>query len=353
MGRGAIGWVDSGMPNTAPSVAGLDADAYEGVRCVVTGGCGFIGAHLVDALVALGADVTVIDDLSSSDTEHLAQQIDRRPDRVRFVYASVLDPEALAEAVADRELCFHLAAIASVPASIDDPQRTHDVNATGTVRVAEACRRAGVKRIVNASTSAVYADDDGPKREEGVKDPSSPYGASKLGAETALVSHARNYPIDSVSLRLFNVFGPRQREGSAYAAVIPAFVSCLQRGEPCTIFGDGSATRDFVPVSEVVRAFLLAGVRREPFKGRAINVGSGVGTSVRTLFETLRELFARPGAQAVMEGPRPGDVAHSIADTQRAMHELGFACGVSLEEGLRALLVSKGVSPAGSPTVRD
>ncbi|MEM1423882.1 MAG: SDR family NAD(P)-dependent oxidoreductase, partial [Planctomycetota bacterium] len=233
------------------TVRGIAAGAYEGVRVVVTGGCGFIGAHLVDTLVALGADVTVIDDLSNSDTEHLAQQIDKRPDRVRFVYASVLDPEALEQACEGRELCFHFAAIASVPASIDDPQRTHDVNATGAVRVVEACRRAGVKRVVHASTSAVYADGDAPKREDEGVDPASPYGASKLGAETALASHARSYPIDAVSLRFFNVFGPRQREGSAYAAVIPAFVGAIQRGEACRIFGDGGATRDFVPVQEV------------------------------------------------------------------------------------------------------
>ena len=332
------------------TMRGLASDAYQGVRVLVTGGCGFIGAHLVAALVDLGADVTVLDDLSNSDTEHLAQQIDKRPDRVRFVYASVLDPEALQQACEDRELCFHFAAIASVPASIAAPQRTHDVNATGAVRVIEACRRAGVKRVVHASTSAVYADGEEPKLEDEGVDPASPYGASKLGAETALASHSRSYPIDAVSLRFFNVFGPRQRDDSAYAAVIPAFVASMQRGEACTILGDGGATRDFIPVREVVRACLLAGVRREPFRGGAINVGSGTATSVRTLFETLRDLFARPGAQARNAPEREGDARHSVASVARAERELGFACDVSLQEGLRELLVSKGVIPESQPS---
>ncbi len=329
--------------------------AYEGVRAVVTGGTGFIGGHLVEALLAHGADVTVLDDLSNSDTEHLAPLVDAHPDRVRFIYASVLDPEAVADAMTDREVCFHQAAIASVPASINDPQRTYDVNTTGTVRIVEAARKAGVKRVVNASSSAVYPNDGAakPRHEEEQPAPTSPYGASKLSAESVLSSHAQTYPIDTVSLRYFNVFGPRQREGSAYAAVIPAFVGCLQRGEPSTIFGDGSATRDFVPVSEVVRANMLAGIRREPFKGAAINVGSGESISVQRLFDTLRELFGRPGAEVIHADERPGDIAHSVADTRRAKERLGFRSATSLEDGLRALLISKGVTPVDIPAPRN
>ena len=327
------------------------AQAYEGVRVLVTGGTGFIGGHIVESLVGLGADVTVLDDLSSSDTEHLAQLIDRHPDRVRFVYASVLDPEAVADAADDRELCFHHAAIASVPESVNNPQRTYDVNTTGTVRIVEACRLAGVKRVANASTAAVYANDNSsaPRSEDEKVAPTSPYGASKAGAEGVLASHAETYPIDTVSLRYFNVFGPRQREGSAYAAVIPAFVGSLQRGEACTIFGDGSASRDFVFIRDVVRANLLAGIRREPFKGAAINIGSGKATSVRTLFETLRELFGRPGAEVIHADARASDIEHSLADVRKADELLGFTSRVSFEQGLRELLISVGVNPVDIP----
>lgn len=335
------------MPGVSKTSHDDLAAEYRDVRALVTGGTGFIGVHLVEALLGRGADVTVLDDLSSSDTEFLAPLVDRHPDRVRFVYASVLDDEALEDAVEEREVCFHLAAVASVPESVRDPQRTYDVNTLGTVRVAEACRRAGVKRVVNASSSAVYQDDPSgaPRREDGPIHPTSPYGASKASAESILASHARTYPIDTVSLRFFNAYGPRQRAGGAYAAVIPKFVNLLNAGERCTIFGDGSATRDFVPVSELVRGVLLAGIRRAPFRGVAINIGSGKATSVRALHDTLAALFGTPDVEPVCEAEREGDIAHSVADMAMARKQLGFECDVTLEEGLRDLLRSMGVTP--------
>lgn len=340
------------MPDERPADNSIPDGAYDGVRALVTGGTGFIGAHLVEALVERGADVTVLDDLSSSDTAHLAPLIDRYPARVRFVYGSVLEPEALIDACEGRELCFHLAAIASVPASIREPQRTYDVNTLGTVRVAEACREAGVKRIVNSSTSAVYAPTAGAHAEDDRPDPSTPYGASKLGAEHALSSHATSYAIDCVSLRYFNVVGPRQREGGAYAAVVPAFVGAMQREEPCTIFGSGRQTRDFIPVDEAVRANLMAGVRRQPLKGTVLNVGSGIGTSVRELHDLLRALIGRPLPKPLLAHARDGDVDHSVADTSHASEVLGFACARSIEDALRDVLVSEGITPVESPVRR-
>lgn len=321
---------------------------YGGLRVLVTGGAGFIGSHLVDALVSMGADVTVLDDLSHGDTEFLASHVDAHPGRVRLVYGSILDPDALREAAEGRELCFHLAALASVPVSIEDPGRAHDVNATGTHRVAEACREVGVGRIVYASTSAVYGDPSGaasqmPRSEDELPSPLSPYASSKLAGEHTLASHAASYSIDTVSLRYFNVFGPRQRAGGD-AAVVPAFIDRLQKGRACTIFGDGEATRDFVSVRDAVRANLLAGVHKRPLGGEAFNVGTGTPTSINRLQGEVAACMGREDAGCEHGPDRAGDVRHSFAQTERAESVLGFRAADDIESGLLAMLRAMGLA---------
>jgi nucleoside-diphosphate-sugar epimerase len=333
----------SGGAHTTETPGAEYAGFYRARRVLVTGGAGFIGSHLVRALVDLQADVTVLDDLSSSDTKHLAPLIDRHPDRVRLVYGSLLDPTSLSDGLDGRQTVFHLAAIGSVPRSLEDPQRTFEVNAVGTLRVMDHGRQMGVERVVLASSSSVYgmpADRpaDEPKRETDPLDPLSPYAASKMSAEAVVSGHARSYDIDGVSLRYFNVFGPHQRAGGPYAAVVPAFVGALRRGKGARIFGDGSYSRDFTAVDNAVHANLLAGARRQAFGGLAINVGAGVRTTIRELHDRIAAVMGAEGAEPVHEEARTGDVPHSLADLSRARAELGYEARVSLDEGLSGLL---------------
>lgn len=331
------------MPGSDADIAAFER-FYEGRAVCVTGAAGFIGVHLTAALVELGARVSAIDDLSNSDGSRLADLVNRTPETLDFVYGSVLDARALAEAAADRELVFHLAAIGSVPRSLNDPNRTFEVNALGTVRVLEAARRAGAERLVLSSSSSVYGSSDAsrPQRETDPTRPMSPYAASKLAAEHAAAAHARSFGLDAASLRYFNVFGPGQPAGSAYAAVVPAFAEALLAGRGGTVFGTGDQTRDFTPVDHVVRANLLAGARAEPIGGEPVNVGLGRRTSVLELHTMMARAAADEGPQAAphpeprFENARAGDVPHSSADTARARELLGLdPDAVDLEDALR------------------
>lgn len=318
---------------------------YEGRPVCVTGGAGFIGGHLVDALISVGATVTVIDDLSSSSLDHLASLIELDPDRVRFVHGSILDDDAVADATTEARTIFHLAAIGSVPRSIAEPQRTWSVNATGTLRILEAARRrwqgmeraasgAG-ERLVFAASSSAYGDDPAlPKIETQLPKPLSPYAASKLAAEHLLSSWSASYGISTVSVRYFNVFGPRQPADSAYAAVIPAFAKRLASGVPPVIYGDGRTSRDFTPVANAVLATLLAGAAERPLSGEAINVGTGRRITLLELAKLMAELVGRPGIQPELAPPRAGDVPHSLADLTRARELIGYTPIHSLEAGL-------------------
>lgn len=330
--------------------------AYEHRRVVVTGGAGFIGSHLVDALVSLGAIVRVIDDLSNSEAAYVAELVELEPDRVAFVHGSILDRAALADAFArdwdqpgskhsDRgPVVFHLAAVGSVPLSIEQPTRAWDVNATGTLRVLEALRSMGGGRVVMSSSSSIYGDrgtDSGePCREDMPPQPLSPYAASKLSGEQLLATWARCYGLECVALRYFNVFGPRQKAQSAYAAVIPAFASRLIAGKPPTIYGDGEQTRDFTFVSNVVLANLLAGAAGSLPEGAVANVGLGRATSLNTLVGLMAELVAQESAEdatlpaPVYEPARRGEVRHSLANIDRARGLLGFEPFTTLREGL-------------------
>lgn len=301
----------------------------------VTGGAGFIGGHLVDSLLSLGASITVIDDLSTSTADHVAGLIDLEPERVRFVHASILDENALAEAVAGSELLFHLAAVSSVPRSLSDPERSYAVNALGTMRVADVARRANVRRIVYSGSSSAYGQGATlPKVESHLPAPVSPYAASKLAGEHVMLAWAESFGLSTVSLRYFNIFGPRQPADSAYAAVIAAFSQKLILGQRPVIFGDGQQSRDFTFVTNAVLANLLAATSDRPLKGQVINVGTGRRITLNELARILAERSGLPHLVPVHQPERPGDVRHSQADLELSRTLLGYEPVVSLEEGL-------------------
>ena len=299
-------------------------------RVAVTGGAGFIGHHLVAALVARGDAVTVIDDLSTGRVDRLAGH----GSRVRLVRASVLDTAALDDALAGAEVVFHLAAIASVAQSFDEPERVDAVNVGGTIRVAEGAARAGAERVILASSSAVYGTSARlPCSEDQRADPVSPYGAGKLAAEHYLHALGRDRGFATVALRLFNVFGPGQDPGSEYAAVVPRFITAVLAGDQPVINGSGEISRDYIPVEDVVRAGLLAASPDAP-SGITCNIATGRRTS---LFDLVALVAAAVGTEAVpVIGPeRPGDIQHSVADVTRAREALGFTAATPLDMAMR------------------
>jgi len=314
--------------------------AFANKAVCVTGGAGFIGGHLVDALVSMQPQVrqiTVLDDLSNSTLEHLSGLIELEPSRIRFVNGSILDDDAVHEALEDASVVFHLAAVGSVSASLKDPQRSWSVNATGTVRVLEAARRFGAGRVVLASSSSVYGNVGGDqptaKSESMPVHPVSPYAASKASAENAVAAWSKSYGLSGVSLRYFNVFGPRQPIESQYAAVIPTMTAKLLSGQNPVIYGDGRQSRDFTPVSCAVFGTLLAGVASADLRGQAINIGMGERTDLLALLEMLQK---QVGTNLVpnFQPARVGDVRHSMADISLAKQLLGYTPVSTLEATL-------------------
>lgn len=302
-------------------------------RVVVTGGAGFIGSHLVDALSERGASVRVVDDLSTGREENLASA---HP-HVEFVRGSILDERLLREVCAGAEYIFHQAALPSVPRSIEDPRGSHEVNATGTLAVLLAARECGAKRVVYASSSSVYGDSEAlPKREDMPSSPLSPYALQKLTAEYYSRMFQNLFGAESVGLRYFNVYGPRQNPNSEYAAVIPKFLRSIDCGVAPTIFGDGETTRDFTFVEDVVLANLLAAVT-PGIGGDVFNIANGERVSLNGL---VREMHAVTGKSvAPTYGPfREGDIRHSLADVSKAERILGFKSSVALKEGLSRTL---------------
>ncbi|MHB1047637.1 MAG: SDR family NAD(P)-dependent oxidoreductase [Thermoanaerobaculia bacterium] len=297
----------------------------------VTGGAGFIGSHLVDALVEAGARVTVLDDLSTGSERNL----ERHRPRIRFLKGDLRDAADCREAVDGAELVFHLAARGSVPRSLEDPVTTIDVNVRGTAAVLAACRDARVARVVYASSSSVYGDSTTlPKREGEEGRPLSPYASSKAVCEQLADVFARCYGLSLIGLRFFNVYGPRQDPHGPYAAVVPRFLAAVRRGEAPVIFGDGEQSRDFTFVGDVVRACLLAAGAPAAAIGRVYNVAPGRRTTVRELAEAV--LAANGGGPRPVHAPaRPGEVLHSLACTEAVATDLGFRATVSLEEGIR------------------
>ncbi|HYC79021.1 MAG TPA: SDR family oxidoreductase [Planctomycetota bacterium] len=301
------------------------------MKCLVTGGAGFIGSNLVDALVARGDDVRVFDNFSTGERSNLAG-VARA---IETVEGDLRDVEAVRAACRGRDVVFHLAAMPSVPRSIEDPATSFDVNVRGTFHVFAAAREAGVTRVVYSASSSAYGDTPTlPKIESMPPAPKSPYAADKLYGETLCRVYSGVYGMECAALRYFNIFGPRQRPDSAYAAVIPRFVDAFRRGERPTIYGDGEQSRDFTFVANAVRANLLA-AERDGLGGRVFNVGNGVRTTLNELLRVIAvEMGTKPDAR--YEPERAGDVKHSLADIGLARRELGYQPAVSLEEGLKA-----------------
>jgi UDP-glucose 4-epimerase len=294
---------------------------------LITGGAGFIGSSIARAALERGDTVRVIDDLSTGRRANLEGL------EVELIEASILDNDALKRAVHGCRTVFHLAGQVSVPRSLEDPELTHAVNATGSMAVYEAARAAGVQRVVYSASCAAYGQAAAlPIHETTPLSPESPYAASKLVGELYGTAWSASMDLEVASLRYFNVYGPRQNPAGGYAAAIPAFITRLLQGDPITIFGDGAQTRDFVFIDDVVRANLLA-ANAPAAQGRVVNVGSGERISVNALVETLQTLIT--SGSTVTHGPgRDGEVRHSVADTQAAKDLINFSAKISLSEGL-------------------
>ena len=303
------------------------------MRALVTGGAGFIGSHISERLVGLGHEVRILDNLSSGRRENLTGFADR----VELVVGDVRDA-ALVDRVSEGcEVVFHEAAVVSVPYSVEHPQETHDVNIQGTFNVLEAARKQKVRRVMFACSAAVYGEDpELPKRETMAPLPISPYGVEKITGEYYLGVYNKLYGVETVSLRYFNVFGPRQDPKSAYSGVISIFVDRVLRGETPAIFGDGSQCRDFVFIDNVVQANLLA-AEVKGAAGRCYNVGCGERTTLNDLVAILGRLSGREISPRYLEA-RAGDIKDSLADISRARAELGYDPRVRVEEGLGQLL---------------
>jgi len=297
---------------------------------LVTGGAGFIGSNIVEALLARGDRVRVLDNLSTGHLENLA---DFR-DQIDFIEGDLVDPDAVARAVDGVDCVFHQAALASVPRSVERPLDTNAACVTGTLTLLDVARRSAVRRIVYAASSSAYGDQPtSSKRETDLPMPISPYGAAKLAAEYYGRAFAATFDIEFVALRYFNVFGPRQDPDSQYAAVIPNFITAILRDEPPVIYGDGFQARDFTFVANVVHANLLAADAPD-VSGRVLNVANGRQTDLLTLLDVLKRLLGSK-IEPRHEPPRTGDVRESLADITQARRWLAYEPQVGLEEGLR------------------
>jgi UDP-glucose 4-epimerase len=305
--------------------------------CLVTGGAGFIGSHLVEGLLGAGWQVRVLDDLSTGNAANLASVAGR----IQMIRGSVLDPAQVRDTVAGCEVIFHLAALPSVVKSVEEPVLVHDVTATGTLQVLDAARRQGVRRLVFAASSSAYGDQPGTSRvETDALLPLSPYAAAKLAGEHYCQAFSAVYGLETVRLRFFNVFGPRQDAKSPYSGVIALFIDAMRAGRTPTIFGDGQQARDFVYVGNVVQALTRA-AEAPNVSGNVYNIGNGQSTTVVELVHAINEVLGtqiRPN----FAPPRAGDVRLSQADIGRAQAELAYNPQVSFREGLARTVTAYG-----------
>jgi nucleoside-diphosphate-sugar epimerase len=296
---------------------------------LVTGGAGFIGSHLVDALLNLGLRVRTIDNFASGMRENLNP-------RAQLVEADIRDRESIREAFEDVDTVFHAAALPRVPLSIEKPIETHTVNALGTLNVLIAAREAGVRRFVYSGSSSVYGNQPTlPLREEMKPRPLNPYALQKLIGEEYCSLFCKLYGMETLTLRYFNVFGPRMTTVGAYVTVIGVFLRLRREGRPLTIHGDGTQSRDFTHVSDVVRANLLA-MNSEIADGCALNIGPGKAVSINRIAEMI-------GGPVVYQASRAGDMRHTLADFTRAENVLGWLPQVSIDEGVNELIELEGL----------
>jgi len=302
-------------------------------NALVTGGAGFIGSHLVEALVAAGCTVAVIDNLSTGRLSNLAAV----RDRITFYQGDIRDPRLLEQALTGREVIFHLAAIVSVPLTVENPVDSAAVNEMGTLQVLEAARRHHLRRFIGASSCAVYGDAScNPQRENVPPKPLSPYALQKLVGEQYAGLYSQLHGLETLFLRYFNVYGPRQDPSSPYSGVISIFMNRSIAGEAPVIYGSGKQSRDFVFVKDVVQANLLAAVAKSA-GGRVFNIGTGESSRIRDLWQIIRKM-AGSTAEPVFAPQRPGEIQESLADIEAARTELGFNPIYPLEKGLQITL---------------
>ncbi|MFH0848764.1 MAG: NAD-dependent epimerase/dehydratase family protein, partial [archaeon] len=305
-------------------------------------GAGFIGSHIVDRLVSDGCRVKVLDDLSTGSLRNIEGHLNR--EGFQFMEGNITEQSTLRKALEGVEVVFHEAALASIPDSMEDPVRTNEVNTTGTLKLIKASIECGVHRLIFASSSSIYGDRARPVRikEDSTLNPVSPYAVSKLAAEQYCLTFTKLGKLEAVSLRYFNVYGPRQRYGP-YSGVITIYHDLIRKNQPPIIYGDGEQTRDFVNVKDVVAANILAMTVRNA-SGEAFNIGTGHSTSIHKLAEMFTQAGENKRLRPLGAPRRPGDVRHSCADIQKARRILGYSPSASLKEYINELVLRNGSS---------
>ena len=285
---------------------------YNDLPVLVTGGAGFIGSHLVNRLVELGAQVTVLDTKINR-----SENLKKIRKKINFIQASITDFDICLAATKNKKAVFHLAAFVSVPASVKNPKECHSTNANGTFNLLEACRLNNTKRFIFSSSAAVYGPTENLCTENMACNPTSPYGTSKLIGELLCKKYACNYGLQTICLRYFNVFGKNQNPNGAYAAVVAKFMDQIKKNKPITIFGDGLQTRDFIPVHKVVEANLLLGMQdKKRMNGQPFNIATGQSITLVKLIENLKKEFPNYNQSPLFKPARAGDLKHSQADIQ-------------------------------------
>jgi len=303
-------------------------------RVLVTGGAGFIGSHIVDKLLEKHFEVTVVDNLSTGSLQNISAHVGKSD--FHFIKGDIRDPETIKESLKNVEVVFHEAAFVGVPESIDDPLLTNDVNVNGTLNLLEASRRAKVKRLVLASSAAVYGDTKTlPTSEDSAMHLNSPYAISKLTSEHYAKAYYKIFGLETICLRYFNVYGPRQTTGP-YAAVITSFMDDLLKNKRPTIYGDGEQTRGFINVRDVVQANILA--MEKDCAGETFNVAAGSSVTINNLLEIMKRIVGKSGVEPKHGAPRPHDIRESCGDISKARKILGFTPKISLEDGLTDLI---------------
>ena len=316
---------------------------------LVTGGAGFVGSHLVEQLIDLGIETFLIDDFSTGSMENLqAVSANKNLHIIRGDVTSSLFSVPKAKKI---DVVFHEAAIASVPASVKNPEMVHDVNVNMTLKLMNFCVQHGIKRFVFASSAAVYGAEDGNISESFLCRPASPYGAGKLAIEGYLHAYRASYGLEPVMLRYFNIYGPRQRPGD-YSGVITIFIQNLLDGIPPTVMGDGLQTRDFVNVKDIVQANILA-MDSEKAVGQVFNVASGKSTTIIRIAEILKEIIGRKELECRFAPERVGDVKNGNADTKKIKSLLGYSPRVSLDDGLAEVVEHLKGSQKLAPQIGD